>query len=66
MSESGDPEPTSRPSLSNDQLVDAKANGTNFRSLYLSLTKKAMMAYEACGKVNSMVRLRANLAGLAL
>jgi hypothetical protein len=37
-----------------------------FRNLYLSMTKKALLAYEACGKVNSVVRLKADLAALAL
>lgn len=55
-----------RPSISNRQLLDAMADVTRFRSLYLSLTKKAIMAYEACGKINSVIRLKADLAGLAL
>jgi len=62
----GNDEPATRPSVSNQQLVEAMADVIQFRNLYLSLTKKAMMAYEACGKANSVLRLEADLAGLAL
>lgn len=52
--------------ISNVQLLDAMAAINRFRALYLALTKKATMAYEACGKINSVVRLKADLAGLAM
>nr|XP_031863557.1 uncharacterized protein CI109_000809 [Kwoniella shandongensis]KAA5530629.1 hypothetical protein CI109_000809 [Kwoniella shandongensis] len=67
MSDDGDPQPPSkRPSLSNKQLLEAISNTESFRSLYLGLTKKAVQAYEACGKVNSVIRLKADLAAVAL
>lgn len=56
----------SRPRLSNQQLLDAMSDQVKFKGLYLNLTKKAIMAYEACGKVNSVIRLKADLVGLAL
>ncbi|KAK4686207.1 trafficking protein particle complex subunit 10, partial [Tremellales sp. Uapishka_1] len=56
----------SRPSLSNRQILDAQGDRGKFQTLYLSLTKKAVTAYEACGKVNSVIRLKANLTGLAI
>lgn len=52
--------------LSNKQLVEAMSDVKKFRNLYLGMTKKAMSAYEACGKVNSVIRLKADLAALAL
>nr|XP_019048846.1 hypothetical protein I302_02625 [Kwoniella bestiolae CBS 10118]OCF27776.1 hypothetical protein I302_02625 [Kwoniella bestiolae CBS 10118] len=60
--------PTSdeRPVLSNEQLIDAQKDKDNCRSLYLGLTKKTIKAYEACGKINSVIRLKADLAALAL
>jgi hypothetical protein len=42
------------------------SNVKKYRNLYLGMTKKAMMAYEACGKVNSVVRLKADLTALAM
>jgi hypothetical protein len=56
----------SRPSLSNKQLLEAMSDVARFRSLYLNLTKKAVIAYESCGKANSVVRLKADLAALAM
>lgn len=52
--------------LSNPPIVDALSDGAKCQALYVHLTKKAIMAYEACGKINSVVRLKADLAGLAL
>ncbi|WVR03511.1 hypothetical protein IAU60_000502 [Kwoniella sp. DSM 27419] len=55
-----------RPALTNEQLIDAQNDEKNCRALYLSLTRKTIKAYEACGKINSVVRLKADLAALAL
>ena len=55
-----------RQQMSNTQLVQAKNDIEVFRDLYMTLTKKAILAYEACGKVNSIIRLRTDLAALAL
>ena len=55
-----------RMTISNRQLIEAMGDVTKFRNLYLTHTKKAILAYEACGKVNSVLRLKADLAGLAL
>lgn len=55
-----------RPTLSNRQLVDAMGDVKKYQNLYLGMTKKAMLAYEACGKVNSVVRLKADLVALAM
>ena len=55
-----------RKMVSSKQLVEAMADVTKFRTLYLTQTKKAILAYEACGKINSVIRLKADLAGLAL
>lgn len=57
---------SNRAVLSNKQLVEAMSDVKKFRNLYLGMTKKAMSAYEACGKVNSAVRLKADLAALAM
>lgn len=61
-----DAPPAPRPSLSNPQLLDAMADAEKFRGMYLSLTRKAVMAYESCGKANSVIRLRTDLAAVAL
>jgi hypothetical protein len=67
LSESGDVEPsTLRPSLSNQQLLNAIEHVDNFRALYFTLTKRTISAYEACGKGNSVVRLKADIAALAM
>ncbi|WWC85913.1 uncharacterized protein L201_000783 [Kwoniella dendrophila CBS 6074] len=55
-----------KPELSNEQLVDAQKDKANCRALYLGLTKKTIKAYESCGKINSVIRLKADLAALAL
>ena len=52
--------------MSNKQLVQAKNDAEVFKELYTTLTKKAILAYEACGKVNSIIRLKTDLAALAL
>ena len=52
--------------MSNKQLVQAKNDANVFMELYTTLTKKAILAYEACGKVNSIIRLKTDLAALAL
>ena len=53
-------------SISNSQLLEAMEDVSKFRNLFVTLTKKTIMAYEACGKANSILRLKADLAGLAL
>jgi hypothetical protein len=58
--------PTERHSLSNPQLIDAIADGNNFRALYSTLTKRAIVAYDSCNKANSIIRLKTDLAALAL
>ncbi|ORY22633.1 hypothetical protein BCR39DRAFT_551248 [Naematelia encephala] len=58
--------PVSRPNMSNRQLLDAVDDETKFRTLYLNLTNKAIMAYEACGKINSVIRPKTDLVALAL
>jgi hypothetical protein len=57
---------STRAVLSNRQLVEAMSDVKKFRNLYLGMTKKAMSAYEACGKVNSAIRLKADLVALAM
>lgn len=67
LSESGESDtPHSRPTLSNRPLVEALGDQTKCLKLYLTLTKTATKAYESCGKINSVIRLKANLAGLAM
>lgn len=61
-----EPELFKRAEISNTQLIEAKNDSAKFRSLYISLTKKAIQAYEACGKVNSVIRLKTDLAALSL
>lgn len=60
------PTTLSRPQLSSPAITEAMANPKNLQNLYQILTKRAIAAYEACGKRNSIIRLRADLAGLAL
>jgi len=55
-----------RPTLSNPQLLDAIGDGNNFRALYTTLTRRAIVAYDSCNKANSIIRLKADLAALAL
>lgn len=62
----GDVEPYKRGDISNTELIEAKMDVTKFRAFYTSLTKKAILAYEACGKINSVIRLKTDLAALAL
>lgn len=66
LPDEGEMEPHSRQQMSNRQLVQARDDAEVFRELYTTLTKKAIMAYEACGKVNSIIRLKTDLAALAL
>lgn len=56
----------SRPVISNDTIVAALKDRTTFLSLYEDLTRQALSAYEACGKGNSTVRLKTDLAAIAL
>lgn len=58
--------PDKRGEISNTQLIEAKRDSAVFASLYVNLTKKAIMAYEACGKINSVIRLKTDLVALAL
>ena len=66
LPDEGEAETHPRQQMSNRQLVEAKNNDSIFRELYTSLTDKAILAYEACAKVNSIIRLRTDLAALAL
>lgn len=59
------PKHADRP-LSNQVFVEALKSKDTFIRLYIDLTNQALQAYEACGKVNSAVRLKADLAALAL
>ena len=59
-------DPPSRPTLSNQQLLDAMKDAKTYREMYSHLTRKAISAYEACAKHNSVVRLKADLSALAL
>lgn len=52
--------------LSNQVFVEALKSKDDYIRLYIDLTNQALQAYEACGKVNSAVRLKADLAALAL
>lgn len=58
--------PDKRGEISNTQLIEAKRDPVVFASLYVNLTKKAIMAYEACGKINSVIRLNTDLVALSL
>ena len=51
---------------SNAKLVEAFKDAAKLRALYTASTKTALAAYEACGKVNSGLRLKVDLAALAL
>jgi hypothetical protein len=66
LPDEGEAVPHPRQQMSNRQLVEARNDNTVFRELYTTLTKKAILAYEACAKVNSIIRLRTDLAALAL
>ena len=66
LPDEGEKESYPRQQMSNKQLVQAKNDAKVFRELYTTLTKKAILAYEACGKVNSIIRLKTDLAALAL
>jgi hypothetical protein len=55
-----------RPLISSLPILEAISNPQSLHNLYLNLTQKTIAAYEACGKTNSIIRLRADLAGLAL
>ena len=55
-----------RASVSNGQILQAMEDQNRFLDLYLHLTKKAISAYEACGKGNSVIRLKADIAAVAL
>ncbi|ORX34725.1 trafficking protein particle complex subunit 10 [Kockovaella imperatae] len=55
-----------RSTLSNRLLLDAMKDTRTYREMYAHLTRKAVSAYEACGKHNSVIRLKADLATLAL
>lgn len=61
-----EPQSEVKQQLSSQQLLAAIANQANFLALYTTLTKRAMVAYEACHKANSVIRLKADLAALAL
>ena len=61
-----EPQSEIKQNLSSQQLLAAIANKANFLALYTTLTKRAMIAYEACHKANSVIRLKADLAALAL
>lgn len=59
-------DPYKRGEITNAQLIEAKKDAGKFEDLYINFTKKAIMAYEACGKINSVIRLKIDLAALAL
>lgn len=62
-----DAEPASpRPTLSNQTFVDAIKNTEVYLTLYEELCRRALQAYQACGKINSMIRIKTDLAALAL
>lgn len=56
----------SRASLSNKTITAAIESKEKFLELYKKLTNEALDAYQACGKGNSAVRLKADLAALAM
>jgi hypothetical protein len=66
LPDEGEADSHPRQQISNTQLVQAKNDAEVFRELYTTLTKKAILAYEACGKINSIIRLKTDLAALAL
>lgn len=61
----GDPGPP-RPVISNATIVAALNDKETYLSLYEDMTTQALEAYQACGKGNSIVRLKADLASVAL
>jgi hypothetical protein len=58
--------PGSQPPLSNQTFVNALESQEAYLELYSKLTTDALEAYSACGKGNSAIRLKADLAALAL
>lgn len=58
--------PLPKPPLSNEVLVGALQSQESFLQLFANLTEQALAAYEACGKVNSAVRLKTDLAALSM
>lgn len=61
-----DAEPASpRPGLSNQTFMDAIKSEEIFFNLYEDYSRQALQAYQACGKVNSMIRIKTGLAALA-
>lgn len=62
----GDGDKSGRAKPSNPHFVDALSDESRFRALYLASTRKAMAAYEACGKLNSVIRLKTDLVALAM
>ncbi|CAK9779681.1 hypothetical protein CC85DRAFT_273697 [Cutaneotrichosporon oleaginosum] len=62
-----DADPASpRPALSNQTFMDAIKNEEVFFNLYEDYSRQALQAYQSCGKVNSMIRIKTGLAALAL
>ncbi|WOO84693.1 Trafficking protein particle complex subunit 10 [Vanrija pseudolonga] len=61
--ESAEPKP--RPPLTNRTIIYALESPEAFKALYEDLTRSALSAYEACGKLNSAIRLKVDLAALA-
>jgi len=69
IGEDGQPIPKhagARPPLSNRTFVAALESQEAYLELYSKLTTDALEAYSACGKGNSAVRLKTDLAALAL
>lgn len=61
-----DTDPASpRPTLSNQTFVDALKSTEVYFNLYEELCRQALQAYQACSKVNSMIRIKSGLAALA-
>lgn len=54
-----------RPPLTNRTIIYALESPEAFKALYEDLTRSALSAYEACGKLNSAIRLKVDLAALA-
>ncbi|TXT05006.1 hypothetical protein VHUM_03826 [Vanrija humicola] len=54
-----------RPTLTNRTIIYALESPEAFKALYADLTRSALSAYEACGKLNSAIRLKVDLAALA-
>jgi hypothetical protein len=66
MSGEGKPSGARRAGPSSPILAEAIADPAKLKALYRSTTATALTAYAACGKVNSGLQLKVDLAALAL